>query len=125
MTSDGAKKAIQDFKQSAALIVASGSCASAAPLPVQEGDPSLPAVYTKEATFTAAKPPITITSRKRRFVTNPEEGYKASVFKAGVKNGDDVASSSSLCPMSDKAPVQVAHLSTLDDPDFSMSEDDL
>ncbi len=96
---------------------------------VQEGDPSLPAVYTKEATFTAAKLPITITRRKRRFVTNPEELNKMKVTKVGISNGGSAASSSVVAQSCfedvENPDHQVAqHTTSLDDSDLSLSETD-
>ena len=89
----------------------------------------MPAVYTKEATFTAAKLPITITRRKRRFVTNPEELNKMKVTKVGISNADSAASSSvvaqSCCEDVENPEHQVAqHTTSLDDSDPSLSETD-
>ncbi len=45
----------------------------------QEGDPSLPAVLSKEVSYIAAKPLIPIMHRRRKCITNIEEYNKTKV----------------------------------------------
>ena len=99
---------------------------------VHSGDPTLPRVHQKEATYKAAMPMQLLPHSKRRLVTGSHyDNFNAS--KVGNECGSNSSAAASFVhPNSSSSGLEVAgvepglglpHATSLDDPDHALSED--
>ena len=87
----------------------------------QDGDPSLPLIHRKEETYTAAKPLIPLVRNKTKFHYGSSNSNQAETTTSKARHEATASMYPSYSAASDQPGPK---LSSLDDPDLSMSEFD-